>query len=153
MLRIPGPVRLAFAALALLAAWMALPARADIAAVNTIEANGCRTFALCSAEADTTAACDDGTSNIVADLSGRYTWCAYATRSTATAYACDLYTSDAGYSATKRQALTSSGASTQITQAQQMVCGSGVVVDVWAECTTITGGAVTLTLLSCPSGR
>lgn len=141
--------------LALLSAHLSLPraALADVAPTDTIREHGCREYVLCSAEADTTAACDNGTDNIVADLSGRYTWCAYATQSTATTFACDLLTSDSGYSATKRQALTSAGAATQISQSQQVVCGSGVVADVWAECTTITGGTVTLTLLSCPMSR
>lgn len=126
---------------------------ADIAAVGVGKNNGCTEYTLCSAETDTTAACDTvnatGAGNIVATVDARYASIACVGSSTATTIACNLYTSDNGYHATVKSAALSS----TLTEANACEPIDGLLRDVWAECTTITGGSVTLTLLACPMGR
>ena len=143
--------------LVLLAAllWVA-PALADVRAKEVDSGYGrCFTYQLCDAEGDAALPCRNaaGTDTIVARLMGRYSFGAYVTSSDATTtITCDLYTSDNGYSATKRQALTSASAGTTMTLTQQYVAFSASVDDVWAECSAIVGGGdtVTLNLLACP---
>jgi len=126
-----------------------MPAVADTAATNVRRANGCVEWTLCSAEADTTAACDASGDNIVAKLAGNYVQTLYATQSTATTFTCHLYSSDNGYSATLRQQITSAA----LTASQYVITIEGPMDDEWIECTTITGGTVTITSLACPTAR
>jgi hypothetical protein len=140
----------AFAFLAPAAAWAA-----DTAAPWRSLSNGCGVYTLCNAQS-ATGVCGNGSANYVADVSGRYAMTVYATSSTATTFTCDLYTSDNGYQATTRTALTSSGASTQLSYAASRfsVSIAGTLASLWAECTTaITGGTVTINAYVCPLDR
>lgn len=137
-------------ALALFAPATAL---ADVVPDQVPLANGCTQYTLCAAETDTTAACDSASDNIVLNAGARYAFSVYTTQSTASAWVCNVYTSDRGYHATLKQALTSSGASTELTESQKVIAFSGVFDDLWIECGTITGGAVTATAIACPLTR
>ncbi len=128
---------------ALLIAW---PAAGDTAATNVQRANGCKIWTLCSAETDTTAACDASGDNIVAQLAGNYVQTLYATQSTATAFVCHLFSSDNGYSATLRQQITTAA----LTESQYVITIEGPLDYEWIECSTVTGGNVTVTSLACP---
>ena len=127
---------------------------ADVAAAVTTSTHfeGCHVFTLCNAETDTTAACDNGTDNIVAKVTGKTLFTFYATESTATtALACNIYTSSTGYSATSRGAITSAAALTELTLTSRVTAINGAFMYVWAECTTITGApaAATIRMLAC----
>lgn len=125
-------------------------ASADMAAETYRDMTaGCVWVTLCDAETDTTAACDRRGDNIVADVRGRSNHTLFSTQSTATTYSCQIYQSDAGYSATARQQTTA----TALSASQTVISLSGLFGDVWAECSTITGGNVTITLQSCPYTR
>jgi hypothetical protein len=134
----------------LVAAWLfASPAHADVAATvtKTVHREGCNTYTLCNAETDTTAACDNGSDNIVADVTGKTQFTFYATESGATtSLACDIYSSSSGYSATKRIAVTSAAALTQLTLTAMGTTIIAPFAYIWAECTDITGGAATATV-------
>ena len=128
----------------------------DVAPITSILANGCSKLTLCDSEADV-GVCKNvaGTANIVANIAGRYAMTAYITSSAATTTSdCNLYTSDNGYQATNRTAITSSASTTNLSIADSRwsVSVSGTFADVWAECPTITGGGdtITLNLYVCP---
>ena len=139
----------------LLALLVAAPATgADIAAVavRPAPANGCIKYLLCDDEttASATNACQTSSKNIVAHLAGRYAMTLYATSSdSVTAFSCHLYSSDNGWSATKRQQITTTALSTS----QYVVSIDGALEDVWMVCTgTLTNG-VTIHALTCPLSR
>jgi hypothetical protein len=124
----------------------ALSARAaDVAPAVELQANSCARFTLCSAQT-ATGVCKSGSDNIVADLSalGRYTL--YSTSSTASPYACQLFSNTTGYHATARSQVTSVG----LSATTPILHYSGPLDKTWVECSTITGGNVTVTAEVCP---
>jgi len=126
-----------------------LPALADSNALMRTLNNGCVQYTLCSAEADTTAACDANGDNIVARLAGNYVQTLYATQSTSSAFTCHLYSSDNGYSATLRQQITSAA----LSESQYVITIEGPLDYQWIECSAIDTTAstsVTITSLACP---
>jgi len=132
----------------------------DVAPAIEQLSGGCVKVKLCDAEADAgvTTPCKNtaGNANIVDNLAGRFAMTAYSTSSTATTYTCNLMTSDNGFQATKRTALTSAATSTNLSYADTRfsVSISGTFADIWAECdTAIAGGTVTINLYACPLTR
>jgi hypothetical protein len=97
-----------------------------------------------------TGPCDDvgdNSGNIIAHrFNGAYTITIYGTQSTATAYTCDLYSNDTGYDvdAADKQKVNV----TSLTESDQVISFAGMFDYAWMECTTITGGEVTVTLLA-----
>jgi len=137
----------------LLVLLLAAPAwAADVGAAGTQAANGCIKYKLCDDETDASAtnACQTDGKNIIAYLAGRYAMTLYATSSdSTTAFSCHLYSSDNGWSATKRQQITTTALSTS----QYAVSIDGALEDVWMVCTgTLTNG-VTINALTCPLSR
>lgn len=130
---------------------LSLPAWADTPArITAVTAGGvCRTYRLCNAETDTTAACDEQGDNVVAIPVG-VEHGFYFDQSTATTFACNVYTSSNGYQASARTKLFAADFDTsQYFQGLENV----VLEDVWVECSTITGGNVTAFVKSCVSSR
>lgn len=141
------------------AAWIAVAigmilggaARADIAAARFTFSNGCTQYAMCVAE-DAVGPCKNPTNTdvIVADLQGRSVVTVFATQTTATTFACDVYGDDYGYlPAPNASALTSAGSGTQLSSSNRMVSLSGTLRHVWVECPTITNNTVTINLIAC----
>lgn len=136
---------------ALLLAWPAVLGLALVALAAdpaaTRVGDGCYSYRLCDAEDDGTAACDNGTANIVLGGPVRiYSFAAGA--STATAFSCTCYTSGIGYHATKKTAIASA-----LTESNYVQSLDGAVPDAWCECGAPTGGTVTIDLLACPVSK
>ena len=107
---------------------------------------GCLRYTMCSAEADTTAACDNASDNLVANISGYHEIGFDSSSSTATTYTCMPYLGST-YHATKKAALLAS----DLSASAPMASASGTFNRIWIECTTaITGGTVTITMDACP---
>lgn len=109
---------------------------------------------MCSTQTGTGVCTSDGLVKGAGNLaiehenSGAYTMTLIGTASTATAYSCDVYTNDAGWTTTgtDKQIVTSS----PMTQANQVWAFSGLLDWWWVECSTITGGNVTMKALVAP---
>jgi hypothetical protein len=135
---------LALSLLTLLAASVAF---ADTAPPSTRTfANGAQVGKLCDAETST-GDCTS-TDEIVLDLRGKYTVSFWGIQSTATAYTCDVIGSDLGHDggSGEGQDLTASA----ITETNQAVFLEGALGYVWINCSTITGGNVTITYIAVP---
>ena len=98
---------------------------------------------------------------IVAKLGARYTMTFYTTQSTATSYACDVYTNDQGYDAYSGAVGDGVGqkvntAATQMTNSIRAYSTAGLFDYIWISCPTNNaagGTSVTVTMLSCPLSR
>ena len=125
---------------------LAGPALADATPGSVVLGAGCIRYTMCSAEADTTAACDDGSSNLVANITGKHQLGFDASTSTATTFTCMPYLGGA-YHATKRNALLAA----DLSETAPIAAASGTFTRIWVECdTAITGGTVTITMDACP---
>lgn len=137
-------MRLLLLALAVLLA--AAQALADSTPASVQIDGDCRRYTMCSAEADTTAACDDGTANLTANITGKHLLGFDASASTATTFTCMPYLGST-YHATKKAALLAS----DLTETSPMASASGTFNRIWIECdTSIAGGTVTITMDACP---
>jgi hypothetical protein len=119
---------------------------------NTVQLASSLADALDGDPLDLTDAGDNGVTytvtgdKIVADLSGFRRATLYATGSTATPYACQLFSNRTGYHATARGQVTTVG----LSQAAPVIHYDGPLDKVWAECTTVTGGLVIVGAEVCP---
>jgi hypothetical protein len=137
-------MRLLLFALTLLATSVAF---ADTPPTNVKNLNGGGLAGkLCDAETST-GDCTS-TDEIVLDLRGKYTVSFWGIQSTATAYTCDVIGSDLGHDggSGEGQDLTASA----ITETNQAVFLEGALGYVWINCSTITGGNVTITYIAVP---
>jgi len=129
---------------------LAFPAQAADVAAASQKIGLCQRYTLCSAESTTSTACQDSgnTNEIVAQVNGSSAnLVAYTTKSSATTYTIDIYTSDSGFDGTIRKKV--NGAS--LTATNPSVPLSGSLMDVWAVTgATITGGTITTELYVCP---
>jgi len=110
---------------------------------------GAQSGTLCSAET-TTGVCIS-TDEIVLDLRGRWSLSIYGNQSTATAYTCDVISNDIGHDAATGEGQDMTAGA--LTETNQMVALEGLMGYVWINCSTITGGNVTVTYLAVPLSR
>lgn len=106
----------------------------------------CKLWQMCNDS--TNGVCENGSADEVVFGPKRKTKMAfYSTRSTATAYACDLYTNDQGFDASTGNGYKFNNA--QITETQEHISYEGVFHSVWVDCAGIVGGNVIITVLAC----
>lgn len=89
-----------------------------------------------------------GNEAIAHRFSGAYTITLYGTQSTATSYSCDWYSNDTGYDADPGDVQKMNPL--PLTHTSQVVSFAGLQDWGWPECTDITGGVVTITMLVSP---
>lgn len=124
---------------------------ADAVPLNkrTFSEAGAQTGTLCSAE-DTTGACAS-TDEIVLDLRGKWSIAFYGNQSSATTYTCNVFSNDVGYDASSGEGQQMNASA--LTQSNQYLALEGLMGYVWINCTTITGGTVTVTYIAVPLAK
>ena len=130
--------------LTLLAALLlAAPALADTTgARNIVTSDGSAPgWILCSGQTTTGVACIGGGDKDVILLGGQLpNWQFLSVTSTATTYSCQAHSASA-FSTTAKAALSG----VVLTDSVEMIHFTGILAVLWFECTTITGGTVTIT--------
>jgi hypothetical protein len=117
----------------------------DIEPRKTRINNSCWSYAMCVAETDTGVGIR-GTDESVHHVGFRADYVAYSTKSTATDYSCDIYTSNEGYNGATA---TDQVNTTSITDEEPVYIMVALLRHLWISCSTITGGNVTIDLEIC----
>jgi hypothetical protein len=109
--------------------------------------NICTSYAMCVAETGT-GECQDAsdTDEIVHHVGFRAEYVVYSTKSTATDYSCDIFTSNEGFNGATA---TDQVNTTSITDEEPVYTMTVLLRHVWFNCSTITGGAVTIDMEVC----
>ncbi len=127
--------------------WLGVAEAATVAPTVKDHGNGWASFRLCNNETGT-GVCGPGSDVYVWDpftaLGGPKVldnWTVYTTYSTASAFTCAIYTGNGGYHATARTLVLDD------INKNETASFSGGFLTLWAECTVITGGNVTIELV------
>ena len=112
-----------------------------------------KVFKLCDAQA-ATGVCTKNGDEVVLDARGYSSLTFYSTQSTATSVVCTVTHADIGYDALTAAGQTGETVSSNLTQTIEMLAtgtgdtDAGAHGFVWVNCTTITGGNVTITVIA-----
>ena len=118
----------------------ALAFAADVKPGKTRINNRCTSYAMCVAQSGT-GECKSGSDEIVNHVGFPAYYTLYSTKSTATDYTCDIFTSNEGFNGRTAEDQVNS---TSITDEIPVYPMFVFLRHFWINCSTITGGAVTI---------